>query len=340
LDGGVTNSIIQYCYAHDNDGAGYLLGNFDGARPWGNNTVRYCISVNDARTNNSAVTLFTAPNTTWNGLKMYNNTIYVTPSSKNKYSTFGAFQMTDYGTNMSGVECYNNIFYTTGGLPLVTVPTTFVAQMPKFIGNLYFADEQAFTITYGNKYNSLSAFRGGGTFCEKNGITNTGLNLNPLLNSINKNPLTVFPKPTDSLDAFRFSQMSPCRNAGLDLKTLFGIDMGTRDFWGNTLKNENTYDIGAYEWKSQTSGIFSTDLSRISIYPNPIGKGDLSIDLLKNCYSPTHLKLFDISGKLWVEQKLNEGSNHIPTNSLPPGLYFVIISDSNSLKSIKLVKSE
>jgi hypothetical protein len=248
--------------------------------------------------------------------------------------------MTDYGTNMSGVECYNNIFYTTGGLPLVTVPTTFVAQTPKFIGNLYYADNQAFSITYGSKYNSLSVFRSGGTFCEKNGSTNTGLDLNPILNSINKNPLTVFPKPTNSLDAFQFSQMSPCRNAGLDLKTLFGIDMGTRDFWGNTLKNENAYDIGAFEWEIQTSGIYSTDLSRTRIYPNPIGKEYLTIDLPENINSSTQLKLFDISGKLWVEQKLIEGLNQIKTSSLPPGLYFVLINDSNNLKSFKLVKSE
>lgn len=340
LDGGVTNSIIQYCYAHDNDGAGYLLGNFDGARPWGNNTVRYCISANDARTNNSAITLFTAPNTTWNGLKMYNNTIYVTPSSKNKYSTFGAFQMTDYGTNMSGVLCYNNIFYTTGGLPLITVPTTFVAQTPKFIGNLYYTNSEPFSMTYGNKFTSLADFRNAGTYCEKNGNNNTGLNLDPQLININKSLLTVFPKPNDSLDAFRFSQMSPCRNAGLDLKTLFGIDIGQRDFWGNPLKNENNYDIGAYEWVSQTSGINYTDLSRINIYPNPIGKENLNIDLLTNTHSPTHLKLFDISGKLWVEQKLNDGSNHIQTHSLPPGLYFVLIHDSHSIKSFKLIKSE
>ncbi len=340
LDGGVTNSIIQYCYAHDNDGAGYLLGNFDGARPWGNNTVRYCISANDARTNNSAITLFTAPNTTWNGLKMYNNTIYVTPSSKNKYSTFGAFQMTDYGTNMSGVLCYNNIFYTTGGLPLITVPTTFVAQTPKFIGNLYYTNSEPFSMTYGNKFTSLADFRNAGTYCEKNGNNNTGINLDPQLININKSLLTVFPKPNDSLDAFRFSQMSPCRNAGLDLKTLFGIDMGQRDFWGNPLKNENNYDIGAYEWVSQTSGINYTDLSRINIYPNPIGKENLNIDLLTNTHSPTHFKLFDISGKLWVEQKLNDGSNHIQTHSLPPGLYFVLIHDSHSIKSFKLIKSE
>jgi hypothetical protein len=340
LDGGVTNSIIQYCYAHDNDGAGYLLGNFAGARPWGNNILRYCISVNDAKTNNSAVTLFTAPNTTWNGLKLYNNTIYVSPSSKNKYSTFGAFQMTDYGTNMSGVECYNNVFYTTGGLPLVTVPNTFVAQTPKFIGNLYYTNGEPFSITYGSKYTSLTDFRSAGSYCEKNGINNTGLFVDPILINTNKSPLTVYSKPTDSLNAFHFSQMSPCRNAGLDLQSLFNINMGNRDYWGNTIKNENAYDIGAYEWKSQTLGILSSMLSSISLYPNPIGNEDLIIDISKN-YSPnTQLDLFDVTGKLCFSQNLIEGINRINTQSLPIGLYIVIVSDGLKLQSFKVIKSE
>ena len=340
LDGGVTNSIIQYCYAHDNDGAGYLLGNFAGARPWGNNILRYCISVNDAKTNNSAVTLFTAPSTTWNGLKLYNNTIYVSPSSKNKYSTFGAFQMTDYGTNMSGVECYNNIFYTSGGLPLVTVPNTFVAQTPKFIGNLYYTNGEPFSITYGSKYTSLTDFRSAGSYCEKNGNNNTGLNADPQLININKSPLTVFPKPTDSLNAFHFSQMSPCRNAGLDLQSLFNINMGNRDYWGNTIKNENAYDIGAYEWKSLTSGIFSSELSSFAIYPNPFGNEDLIIDISKN-YSPnTQLNLFDITGKLCFSQNLIDGINAIRVQFLPKGLYIVTISDGLKLQSFKLIKSE
>ena len=340
LDGGVTNSIIQYCYAHDNDGAGYLLGNFAGARPWGNNILRYCISVNDAKTNNSAVTLFTAPSTTWNGLKLYNNTIYVSPSSKNKYSTFGAFQMTDYGTNMSGVECYNNIFYTSGGLPLVTVPNTFVAQTPKFIGNLYYTNGEPFSITYGSKYTSLTDFRSAGSYCEKNGNNNTGLNADPQLININKSPLTVFPKPTDSLNAFHFSQMSPCRNAGLDLQSLFNINMGNRDYWGNTIKNENAYDIGAYEWKSLTSGIFSSELSSFAIYPNPFGNEDLIIDISKN-YSPnTQLNLFDITGKLCFSQNLIDGINAIRVQFLPKGLYIITISDGLKVQSFKLIKSE
>ena len=31
LDGGVTNSVIEYCYSHDNDGPGFLVWNYEGA---------------------------------------------------------------------------------------------------------------------------------------------------------------------------------------------------------------------------------------------------------------------------------------------------------------------
>jgi hypothetical protein len=300
--------------------------------------VRYCISANDARTNNSAVTLFTAPSTTWNGLKLYNNTVYVTPSSKNTYTTFGAFQMTDYGTNMSGVECYNNIFYTTGGLPLLNVPSTFTAQTPKFIGNLYFADGQALSFKYGSSYNSMSSFRGAGAYCEKNGSDTTGMVLNP--NLLNINSLTVFPKPTDSLKSFMTSLISPCRNKGLDLKTKFGIDMGTRDYWGNTLKNENAYDIGANEWSNKSSAIHAIEFSEISVYPNPIGKDNLVIDMPINLSTEIHMQLIDMTGKVCMEQTLHTGSNSIQTHALPQGIYTIVVSDSFRSESFKLVKVE
>lgn len=340
LDGGVTNSVIQYCYAHDNDGAGYLLGNFDGARPWGNNTVRYCISVNDARTNNSAVTLFTAPGTTWNGLKLYNNTIYVTPSAKNKYSTFGAFQMTDYGTNMSGVECYNNIFKTTGGLPLLNIPATFVPQTPKFIGNLYYTGTDPLSFTYGSQYNSLADFRTAGTYCEKNGATPTGFALDPKLLNTSRNPLTLFPKPTDSLEAFQIGASSPCRNAGLDLATLFGIQMGNRDFWGNNNYNESSPDIGACEWSSPAAGAHSANQAEIRIYPNPLMHEHFVVEMPTMVSSAAKLRLYNIAGKPVICYTLGGGTNTIPAINLSPGMYIGTVESEGRSTSFRLIKRE
>jgi hypothetical protein len=54
LDGGVTNSVMQYNYAHDNDGAGYLLCQYAGASRWSSNIVRHNISINDGRKNGYA----------------------------------------------------------------------------------------------------------------------------------------------------------------------------------------------------------------------------------------------------------------------------------------------
>ena len=153
LDGGVTNSIIQYCYSHDNDGAGYLFGNFDGARPWGNNLLRYSISVNDARTNNSSVTMFTAPNTGWDGFVMHNNTIITTPAPKNSYPSFAAIQLTEYGSVMSNIRAYNNAIITDG-VKLLDVPPSFVSQQPHFKGNGYWSNGKSVSIRYGKEISS------------------------------------------------------------------------------------------------------------------------------------------------------------------------------------------
>lgn len=48
FDGGTTDSVMQYNYSHDNDAYGYLICSFKNApHTYNNNTIRYCISVND-----------------------------------------------------------------------------------------------------------------------------------------------------------------------------------------------------------------------------------------------------------------------------------------------------
>lgn len=54
LDGGVTNSIVQYNYSHDNDGAGFGVYQFRVARPLHGNIIRHNLSVNDGRRNGYA----------------------------------------------------------------------------------------------------------------------------------------------------------------------------------------------------------------------------------------------------------------------------------------------
>jgi hypothetical protein len=62
LDGGVTNSVIQYCLSYENQGSGYGIFQYWSARNWKNNTLRYCISINDGKITEGASAMYI-----WNG---------------------------------------------------------------------------------------------------------------------------------------------------------------------------------------------------------------------------------------------------------------------------------
>ena len=47
LDGGVTNSVIQYCVSYENQGAGYCIFQYWLASPWHHNVIRYNLSYDD-----------------------------------------------------------------------------------------------------------------------------------------------------------------------------------------------------------------------------------------------------------------------------------------------------
>jgi len=53
LDGGVTNSVVQYCMSYGNQGSGYCIFQYWGATPWYHNVFRYNISENDGTVSDS-----------------------------------------------------------------------------------------------------------------------------------------------------------------------------------------------------------------------------------------------------------------------------------------------
>lgn len=58
LDGGVTNSVIQYCFSYGNQGSGYCIFQYWGASPWYHNIIRYNISENDGTVSDSQAGLY------------------------------------------------------------------------------------------------------------------------------------------------------------------------------------------------------------------------------------------------------------------------------------------
>lgn len=236
FDGGVTNSVMQYNYSHGNDGAGFLLAQFSGARPFSGNTVRYNISQSDGRKNDfGGIHL-------WNGgsgiksSEIYNNTTYMSPS------TSGNPKAIYISSPTQNVHVRNNIFVTTGGLQLVNVVSGQSGIL--FQGNDYWPSGSSFTIKWGSTtYTSLASFRNL-TGQEKMGTVYTGFNLDPKL--VNPGGGGSFGDATllSRLTAYLLQSTSPLIDAGLTLSQ-FGINPGVRDFYGDTIPQGVTYGVGA-----------------------------------------------------------------------------------------------
>src|SRR5579885_82042 len=238
LDGGVTNSLMQYNYSHGNDGTGFLLAEFSGARPFYGNTIRYNISQNDGRKNSFGGIRV------WNGgsgiknSEIYNNTVYMSPANSGSPKAISIF-----GSTLN-VHVRNNIFITTGGLQIVNVSSGQSGML--FQGNDYWSSGSSFAIKWGSTtYTSLGSWRNA-TGQEKMGTVNTGFNIDPELVSPGGGGTFGDATLLSTLTAYQLQSTSPLIDAGLNLMQ-FGINPGTRDFYGDTIPQGPAYDVGAYD---------------------------------------------------------------------------------------------
>ena len=107
LDGGVKNSIVQYNHSHDNDGAGYLLAQFEGANEFYNNVIRYNLSENDARKNCYGGIHFWSTGAS-GGIR--NTTIYRNRISTSKSTNGNPAAVDCRSENIHNIHFYNNTF--------------------------------------------------------------------------------------------------------------------------------------------------------------------------------------------------------------------------------------
>lgn len=264
LDLGITNSVVQYNYSHDNDGAGFLIyephSRVGIAAPNQNNVLRFNISSNDARKNgyggisigndirNDASQL--------SGEQIYNNTVY-TPASSGVIES-SAFLVMGSGL-LEGMAVRNNIFMTTGDTAQISVGagTDLRGAGNVFQGNDYWeagSAPNALNIVWSStgtdgvvqwsRYRTLGDWQVD-TGQEMLAGVSTALNENPRFYDL---PAAGTIGDTDrlpTLAAFRLDADSPLRHAGLGLAKLFGIDDGGFDFYGNALPDGARLDIGA-----------------------------------------------------------------------------------------------
>jgi hypothetical protein len=241
LDWDTTGCTLQYNYAHDNDGTGYLLIGYntlhDSYPPQSGNTVRYNISENDGR-NNSYPSIYVAGPV--DDAEIYNNTVYVSPAPTGTPVAVALSRWSGFS-----VHFRNNIFYVTGGLPLINTAGTNTGTDLLFQNNDYYTDSGPFEIDYNDvPYGSLAAWRAG-TGQERLDGQDMGTSANPGLVDAGQGGTIGNADLLDTLTAYHIQKSSPLKHAGLDLGLYFGIDPGLYDFFGGSIPTGHWYTIGA-----------------------------------------------------------------------------------------------
>lgn len=222
LDGGVTNSVIQYCLSYENEGAGYGLFQYWGASLWHHDTVRYCVSINDATTTEGSGGIFV-----WNGVDdsvqladcaVYNNVVYSTHAP--------AIQFEPMSANKNFLFV-NNIFIGNG--PVVHGPTS----GEKFIGNVWWKAGEGITF---RDHKDLAAWSEA-TGQEKLNGQIAGKEIDPKLNGPFVTTITD-PYQLYSLVGYTLSKKSPLYDSASGL-TRFKLASPARDFFDNPVSGNS-----------------------------------------------------------------------------------------------------
>ena len=135
IDGGVTNSVVQYNTSHDNDGAGYLLAQFAFAEPMQQNVFRYNLSANDGVDEYGAFTIWGQDPTSFaSSTVFHNNTAIVdgnvAPSSRGTVWFINS--------NHNDIDLLNNLFVALNGAALIDGTTSL--DQSRFVNNAYWTD--------------------------------------------------------------------------------------------------------------------------------------------------------------------------------------------------------
>ncbi|MFD2248341.1 right-handed parallel beta-helix repeat-containing protein [Pontibacter ruber] len=245
LDGGVTNSVMQYNYSHDNDGAGFLIAQFEWARPMHNNTIRYNISENDGRKNGyKGITLWVADAHNSGGnhnLLVHNNTVYadksIAPSGGGVYFKSGHHHK---------VRFYNNLFYSRNGAPMLQADATNIDAV--FQHNVYYSEDKSYQWHWEDTtYTSLESLRNRTGLEMRNGKP-VGMVADPLVAAPGKGGTLGYPLELNKLQqAYTLQKKSPAINKGIPVTSI--TEPPIHDFFGSPVPAKRKPDIGAHEYR-------------------------------------------------------------------------------------------
>jgi hypothetical protein len=216
LDGGVTNSVIQYCLSYGNEGSGYGIFQYAGASNWHDNTIRFCISENDGNVSaahaNAYVWSSSHDSMQFNSLLFYNNTIYNDSGAAISYSA---------ESEHANFKFYNNIFVSADEI----IKGNYSKDI--FLANDWWSLQDSFNVNNNHDfYNWCNTYNKE----QLNGVTK-GLNVLPSFMDAGNTKFTDAGQ-LKNFNSYKIVGSSPVMQAGIDLRALFDINIGDEDFNG------------------------------------------------------------------------------------------------------------
>lgn len=278
LDAGVTNSTVQYNYAHDNWGAGFLsyisdIYNYDSAGKvtgvaahWGGNTYRYNVGINNGTWGNGGygeVSLGGSGSPADMPYYFYNNTLIATnanPMAQNPI--IGTYESAAGGSFLNNMMEYNQPF-------AVIINTGSANQGFTFSNNDYFTNLVASAEVATALLDSANSRETMKTWAVSNLGDPTARFLDPMSITAAGAAVTCFASgtpqgPADLGNCLKqqapaLQNYSPLRGAGLDLtKAPYNFTLATtlngygntvlqppQDFFGHSLLPGGSANIGA-----------------------------------------------------------------------------------------------
>ena len=240
LDVNCTNCTVQYCLSYSNAGAGVLLYGGAAATNWSGNTVRYNLCWgNSTATANYYGEIAVQANCASSSI--YGNTLVAHDNGAVHPNPV----VTGSGT-LTGITIRNNIIYGGGTGQLIYALASSTTSNVLYQGNLYYSTGTFAIYWNGTTYASLAAFQAGQSGQEKVSGNPAGLQANPLLIAPGSTPTaTAAATMIAGAGGLRLQALSPAAAAGLNLQSLFSVNPGSQDFFGDPLSVPLW--IGAYQ---------------------------------------------------------------------------------------------
>lgn len=227
IDGGVTNSVLQFNYAHNNASNCILFTSYNDGQvtTWANNTARYNICQNNL---SEEISLAALTGSTMTNPMVYNNSLGCG-------ITGICFDTSGVGA-IVGPKAFlaNNILYGKNADNIISVPNVGTLVLT---GNDYYCSLlQGCSINYswnGTTYTSFASWQTA-TGQEKISGSNVGLTSNPQQYCPNCG-LTNGGYVPAALMAYNLQSGSPMIAGGIDVAATYTVNIGTQDYYGASI---------------------------------------------------------------------------------------------------------